>query len=334
MVRNELCTLSFVFCTLSFEQGIRSETKNKVLSKVQSTDSDFIMKSMTGYGRGSADGEHFAVSVDLKTVNNRFLDVHLRLTGELSSLEPIIKRQISSKLSRGRVDVTVNFEKTSQTAYELNRPLIAGYVHALREMQKEFSIGGELDINVLARLPGALQPARDGLSDEVVAGIEKALAEGLDELERMRAQEGETLRREMAERIEKIDALVPTIENAAAGLVDAYRARLQKRIGELLTRNGQLVEIDPARLAQEVAYLSDRSDVSEEMVRLRSHLAQFREALNAAGETGKMLDFLLQELNREANTTLSKSTDLTIKEAALAIKAEVEKLREQVQNVE
>jgi uncharacterized protein (TIGR00255 family) len=292
------------------------------------------MKSMTGYGRGAADGEHFSVSVDLRTVNNRFLDVHLRLSGELSSLEPVIKRQISSRLSRGRVDVTVNFEKTSQTAYELNRPLIAGYVNALREMQKEFDITGELDINVLARLPGALQPARDALSDEVVAGIEKALAQGLDELERMRAQEGETLRLEMTERIDRIDGLVPTIENAAAGLVDAYRARLQKRIAELLSRNGQLVDIDPGRLAQEVAYLSDRSDVSEEMVRLRSHLTQFRDALNSTAETGKMLDFLLQELNREANTTLSKSTDMAIKEAALAIKAEVEKLREQVQNVE
>ena len=289
---------------------------------------------MTGYGRGSADGEHFTVSVDLKTVNNRFLDVHLRLGGELSSLEPVIKRQISSRLARGRVDVTINFEKTAQTAYELNRPLIAGYVSALRDMQKEFSIGGELDINVLARLPGALQPARDGLSDDVVNGIEKALADALADLERMRSQEGEALRQEMAERIERIEGLVPTIENAAAGLVDAYRARLQKRIGELLDRNGQLVEVDLARLAQEVAYLSDRSDVSEEMVRLRSHLAQFRDALNSNAEVGKMLDFLLQELNREANTTLSKSTDLSIKEAALAIKAEVEKLREQVQNVE
>lgn len=292
------------------------------------------MKSMTGYGRGAADGEYFSVSVDLKTVNNRFLDVHLRLNSELASLEPVIKRQVSSRLSRGRVDVTVNFEKTSQTAYELNRPLIAGYVNALREMQQEFNIAGQLDINVLARLPGALQPSREGLNDEVVAGIERALAEGLDELEQMRSQEGETLRAEMASRIDKIDALVPIIEDAAAGLVDAYRQRLQKRIGELLSRNGQLVEIDPARLAQEVAYLSDRSDVSEEMVRLRSHLTQFRDALNATGETGKMLDFLLQELNREANTTLSKSTDMVIKEAALGIKAEVEKIREQVQNVE
>lgn len=292
------------------------------------------MKSMTGYGQGAADGEGFSVSVDLKTVNNRFLDVHLRLGNELSSLEPSIKRQISSRLSRGRVDVNINLEKTGQASYELNRPLISGYVMALRELQDEFSIPGELDINLLARLPGALQPARDGLSDAMVAGIEKALAAALDELEQMRATEGEALRQEMSDRIDRIQTLVPTIEGAAAGLVDAYRARLQKRIGELLSRNGQLVEIDPARLAQEVAYLSDRSDVSEEMVRLRSHLSQFRDALNSNGETGKMLDFLLQELNREANTTLSKSTDLAIKEAALAIKAEVEKLREQVQNVE
>ena len=124
------------------------------------------------------------------------------------------------------------------------------------------------------------------------------------------------------------------IEQAASGLVDAYRARLQKRIGELVNRDGQAIELDPARVAQEVAYLADRSDVSEEMVRLRSHLTQFREALDSTAATGKMLDFLLQELNREANTTLSKSTDLSIKEAALAVKAEIEKLREQVQNVE
>lgn len=292
------------------------------------------MKSMTGYGRGTADGDDFSVSVDLKTVNNRFLDVHLRLSNELSSLEPSIKKQIGSRLSRGRVDVNINLEKTGQATYELNRPLIAGYVDALREMQSEFNITGDLDINLIARLPGALQPARNGLSDEMVAGIDEALATALDELEQMRTVEGEALRQEMAERIERIQSLVPTIEDAAAGLVDAYRTRLQKRIGELLSRNGQLVEIDPARLAQEVAYLSDRSDVSEEMVRLRSHLSQFSDALNSPSETGKMLDFLLQELNREANTTLSKSTDLAIKEAALAIKAEVEKLREQVQNVE
>ena len=289
---------------------------------------------MTGFGRGSTVGEDFSVSVDLKTVNNRFLDVHLRLGSELLSLEGSIKRRIGLRLSRGRVDVTVTFERTSEVAYELNRPLIAGYVNALREMQREFGIAGELDINVLARLPGALQPSRDGLDEKMVAGIDRALDEALTELERMREQEGEALRKEMRERVDRIESLVPLIEQAASGLVETYRSRLHKRIGELSNREGGLVELDPARVAQEVAYLADRSDVSEEMARLRSHLAQFREALDSSSESGKMLDFLLQELNREANTTLSKSTELAIKETALAIKAEVEKLREQVQNVE
>ena len=289
---------------------------------------------MTGYGKGTVTGEDFSVSVDLKTVNNRFLDIHLRVGSELSSLEPAIKRRINSRLSRGRVDVTIGFERTSQVEYELNQPLIAGYVNALKKLQTDFQIGGELDINVIARIPGALQPARTGIDARMIAAIEQAVDLGLDELEKMRQQEGEALKQELRERVQKIESLVPTIEASAAGLADAYRLRLQKRIGELLNRGATGVEIDPARLAQEVAYLADRSDVSEEMVRLRSHLSQFQEALDAPGETGKMLDFLLQELNREANTTLSKSTDLQIKEAGLAIKAEVEKLREQVQNVE
>ncbi|MGI8734381.1 MAG: YicC/YloC family endoribonuclease [Pyrinomonadaceae bacterium] len=292
------------------------------------------MKSMTGYGRGSVAGENFSVSVDLKTVNNRFLDIHLRLSGELSSLEPSIKKRISSRLSRGRVDVAITFERTSQMAYELNRPLIAGYVGALREMQQEFQVAGEIDINVLARLPGALQPARDSLDETMVGGIERALDDAIVELERMREQEGAALQTEMRERLDRIEALIPMIEAAAGGLSEAYRLRLQKRIGELVNRETQLIELDQARMAQEIAYLADRSDVSEEMVRLRSHLTQFREALDSTNETGKMLDFLLQELNREANTALSKSTELSIKEAALGIKAEVEKLREQVQNVE
>jgi uncharacterized protein (TIGR00255 family) len=292
------------------------------------------MKSMTGYGKAMVAGDDFSVSVDLKTVNNRFLDIHLRVGSELASVEPSIKKRISSRLSRGRVDVTVSMERVSQIAYEINRPLIAGYVSALKQLQQDFDIAGELDINVIARIPGALQPGRNGIDERMIAALDQAMDQALDELERMREQEGEALKNELRERVQKIETLVPIIEASAAGLADAYRLRLQKRIGELLNRAGQVVEIDPVRLAQEVAYLADRSDVSEEMVRLRSHLAQFQEALNAPGEAGKMLDFLLQELNREANTTLSKSTDLVIKEAGLAIKAEVEKLREQVQNVE
>lgn len=289
---------------------------------------------MTGFGRGAATGEDFSVGVDVKTVNNRFLDVHLRLGSELSSLEAQVKRRIGTRLARGRVDINITFERTGEVAYELNRPLIAGYISALRAMQQEFEIAGEPDINVLARLPGAMQPVRDGLDEKMVQGVESAIDEALEELEQMREREGEALAVEMHSRLDEISNQVPIIEAGAAALVDNYRARLQRRIGELLSRDAQGVEVDPGRLAQEVAYMADRSDISEEITRLKSHLVQFREALDSEGETGKRLDFLLQELNREANTVLSKSTDLLIKDAALAIKGAVEKLREQVQNVE
>ena len=289
---------------------------------------------MTGFGRGSATGENFSVAIDLKTVNNRFLDIHLRLGTELSALEAVVKRRVSARLSRGRVDANITFERTGEVAYELNRPLISGFITALRTMQQEFDLTGEPDINVLARLPGAMQPVRDGLDEKMIAGVVNAIDEALNELEQMREREGEALAEEMRGRLDEISRQVPIIEAAASTLVDSYRARLQKRIGEMLARDTQGIELDPARLAQEVAYLADRSDISEEIARLKSHLVQFRETLDSGGETGKRLDFLLQELNREANTVLSKSTDLSIKDAALAIKGEVEKLREQVQNVE
>jgi uncharacterized protein (TIGR00255 family) len=133
---------------------------------------------MTGFGRGAASGENFAVAVEIKTVNNRFLDVHLRLSQELSPLEALIKRRVGARLSRGRVDVNVNFERTSEAAYELNRPLIAAYINALRGIKQEFGLSGEPDINALIRLPGAVQPAREGLDEAVVAGVERAVNEG------------------------------------------------------------------------------------------------------------------------------------------------------------
>ena len=249
-------------------------------------------------------------------------------------MEMNIRRRIGARLSRGRVDLNINFERTGATSYEINKPLIAGYVNAMREIQKQFDLAGDIDVNSVARVPGALTPARDGINEANIAGLERALDEALDDLERMRESEGAALAEEMRVRVAKIEAEVPVIRAAAAGLVDAYRQRLQKRIGELIARGGQSIELDAGRLAQEVSYLADRSDISEELARLRSHLEQFRAALDADSEVGKRLDFLLQELNREANTVLAKSTEVSIKDAALVIKAEVEKLREQVQNVE
>jgi uncharacterized protein (TIGR00255 family) len=292
------------------------------------------MKSMTGFGRGAASGDEFTVTVEIKTVNNRYLDIHLRLSQELSPLEMDIRKRVGARLARGRVDLNINFEKTGATTYEVNRPLIAGYVSAMREIQQQFNLAGDIDVSAVARLPGALAPARDGLDELNTAGLEQALDEALASLELMRENEGAALAEEMRLRLTNIEAQVPLIEAAAAGLADAYRQRLQKRVSELVVRGNQAIELDPGRLAQEVAYLADRSDISEELTRLRSHLEQFRAAIEAEGEVGKRLDFLLQELNREANTVLSKSTEISIKDAGLAIKAEVEKLREQVQNVE
>lgn len=289
---------------------------------------------MTGFGRGNAAGDNFSAAVEIKTVNNRFLDVHLRMGQELSALEVMIKRRISARLSRGRVDVNIMFERSGESTYELDRTVIARYLSALRTIQKEFDLQGEPDITSLVRLPGAMQPMREELDEKMIAGITLALDNALEDLALMRANEAQALSAEMRMRIAKIEAELPIIEAAAGTLVDAYRARLQKRIGELLARSGQPAEIDPGRLAQEVAFLADKSDISEEIVRLRSHLDQFRETLDLQTEIGKRLDFLLQELNREANTVLSKSTDINIKDAGLVIKAEIEKLREQVQNVE
>ena len=292
------------------------------------------MKSMTGFGRGSASGEEFTVGVEIKTVNNRYLDIHLRLSQELSPLEMNIRKRVGARLSRGRVDLNINFERIGATTYEVNRPLIAGYVSAMRDIQQQFNLAGDIDVSSVARLPGALTPARDGLDEVNMSGLDRALDEALESLERMRESEGAALAEEMRVRLAKIEAEVPIIEAAAVGLADAYRQRLHKRISELIARGSQAVELDAGRLAQEVAYLADRSDISEELARLRSHLEQFRAALDADGDVGKRLDFLLQELNREANTLLAKSTEISIKDAGLAIKAEVEKLREQVQNVE
>jgi uncharacterized protein (TIGR00255 family) len=292
------------------------------------------MKSMTGFGRGAVTEENFAVSVEIKTVNNRFLDLNLRLGNELQSLEANLKRLVQNRLSRGRIDVFINYERTSEIVYELNRPLISGYLSALKEMQNEFSLSGEPDLNLIARLPNSLQTKTEDMSDEFTTGIETAIKLALDELENMREVEGESLKKELESRLSEIEKQLPTIEAQMETVADEYRLRLNKRITHLLEKSDSQIELDQARLAQEVAYLADRSDISEEITRLKSHIGQFRGIMGEEKEVGKRLDFLTQEFNREANTIASKTNNLIVKESALNIKSEIEKMREQVQNVE
>jgi uncharacterized protein (TIGR00255 family) len=291
-----------------------------------------MLKSMTGYGQGSASGDRFTVTVDIRSVNNRNLDIHWRAPQELAPLEIPLKKQLQAVVTRGRLDVTIGFSQTADTAYELNRPLIRGYLQALGAMRDEFGLVGDADLATLARLPNVLLPQTSGnsLSEPVVQGIEAALTQAVSALVAMRAVEGHELMKELLMRVERIEKQLVVIEAGAVGLVDAYREKLQKRMTELLGKNS----IDETRLAQEVAYLAERSDITEEIARLKSHLPQLRDLLTGDGEIGKKLDFLLQETNREANTILSKSAELSICDAAIEIKTEVEKLREQAQNIE
>lgn len=291
-----------------------------------------MLKSMTGYGQGNASGDTFSVTVDIRSVNNRNLDIHWRAPQDLASLEIPLKKQVQAAISRGRVDVTIQFVQTADAQYELNRPLIRGYLDALRVMREEFGLVGDADLATLARLPNVLLPQTTGntLSAAVVQGVETAVTQALTALIAMRAVEGHELQKELIARVDRIERQLETIISGADGLIDAYRQKLRERVIELLDKSN----VDETRLAQEVAYLAERSDITEEIARLKSHLTQLRELLGGDGEIGKKLDFLLQETNREANTILSKSSELSICDAAIEIKTEVEKLREQSQNVE
>lgn len=289
---------------------------------------------MTGFGRGTASGEAFSVTVELKTVNNRFLDVSLKLSGDLQALETIIKRSITDRLSRGRVDVNVQYDRTGEIKYELNRPMISGFLGAMKEMQDEFELSGEPDLNVVARLPNVLLPKKEDIDDDFIMGVGIALASALDDLEQMREMEGGMLKDELASRLNDIEKCLPAIVSESASVGEEYQQRLTRRITEMLAKSDTQIELDQARLAQEIAYIADRSDISEEIARLTTHIEHFRQIMSEEKEVGKRLDFLTQELNREANTITSKTNNMVVKENALQIKSEIEKIREQVQNVE
>jgi len=291
-----------------------------------------MIKSMTGFGQGSAEGESFRVRVDIRSVNNRAIDVHTRLPQELLGLEVSLKKQVQAAVKRGRVDVTVSVEQMRPATFEINRPLVSGYISALSELKREFNLEGNPTVELIAKLPGALQVSQDtdALDEKLVTGTVSALSQALTALTEMRVIEGHELASELSTRLDNIERELPTIESEASRLPAIYREKLMKRLQEVAAGGA----VDDARVAQEAVMLADRSDISEEIARLKSHISQLRDLLRSSEEAGKRLDFILQEMNREANTILSKSNDLAISDAAIVIKTEVEKLREQGQNVE
>src|SRR5215469_7748366 len=291
-----------------------------------------MIKSMTGFGHGSADGEGLKVRVDIRTVNNRFLDVHTRMPQELASLEISLKKQVQAALKRGRADVTISIEQIREARFEINTPLVAGYLKALGELQTDFGLQGEPSLELIAKLPGAMQVSQDQehLDEALVSSVVAAVSRALISLTEMRIAEGQELAVELGARLDAIENALPIVEEHASELPSVYRDKLLKKLQDIVPAS----VIDQTRLAQEAVMLADRSDISEEIARLKSHIVQMRDVLRSDEEVGKRLDFILQEMNREANTILSKSNDLAISDAAIVVKTEVEKIREQVQNVE
>ncbi len=297
-----------------------------------------MVRSMTGYSRVRSEEGDFSLGVGVKSVNHRFLDLQFRMPSELTSLEPLLRRTVKSQVSRGHVEVTVSLSKTGATDLKLDHKLLDAYVRACREVREDLKFGADPDLVALLRIPGVI--VSDGeLSDEDLGRIQKcleeALANSLQSLNEMRAAEGAVLERDIRSRIRTLEELRKGISKLARRIPKYAQERLENRLRELLGA----VHVDNARLAQEVAYLASRSDISEELTRFQSHLIQARQLLDESSEVGKKLDFLLQELNREANTLLSKTSDVPefgseVARQAIEMKSEIEKLREQVQNIE
>ena len=294
-----------------------------------------MIVSMTGYGMGSASRGDLAVSVEIRTVNHRFLDMHIRVSREFLFLENVVQKEVRSVLERGRVEVNLSIQNTGPTVFTVNDTLARGYLEAAGKLRDDYGIGGALDIPAMLGLPGMVQntdplagDANGVLSELTHASMQTALESVL----RMRRQEGESLRVDMLGNLASIQSGAEQIESLSATASFDALEKLQQRIAQLLPRGGG--GIDPQRMAQEAALLAEKSDISEEITRLKSHIEQYRALMDAGEKTGKKLDFLLQELQRETNTILSKSSSLEVANLAIAIKTDIEKLREQVQNVE
>jgi len=297
--------------------------------------------SMTGYAQARNEVNGWAIRVSVKSVNHRFLDLKLRLPEGFDLYELRLRQVVRDRIHRGHVDVHVGVEPGPATTMHVNRDLVTAYLKAADDLRLQTSVTAELDVVALLRLPGViggLAPAvPEGEEEQEQLGrtLDVCLLEALSKLDEMRREEGRHLVEDLRGRLARIGELVDQVSVHAANLRPAFARRLDMRLKDLLGST----TIDPARIAQEAAILAERSDISEELDRLRSHLQQFGKLLDGAGELGKKLDFLLQEMHREANTMLSKtpgveSEALAITGLGLEIKAEIEKLREQVQNIE
>jgi uncharacterized protein (TIGR00255 family) len=294
---------------------------------------------MTGYARTQTDTDRFSMTVVVRGVNHRFLDMQLRLSAELEGFETGIRRIVKERVGRGQLQITATLKQTaSGTRLEVNRPLVDSYLAAYREVADERGITGEPDLNSILRIPGAVvlsETANGESAPELEKAFFELLESALAEFNETRRREAEGIIAEMKTRAADVLGGVRAIETEREGVLPLFRDRLEKRLTDLVGQAG----IEPQRILQEAAVLADRSDISEELQRLAGHAERLLQLLGENGPLGKQIDFLAQEMNREANTILSKSTPLgqagmAVTEHGLRVKAEIEKIREQTQNLE
>lgn len=293
-----------------------------------------MIKSMTGFASAETAAGEITVSVDIRSYNSRHLDVFLRLPSGYAALEENIKTLIAERNARGRMEVKVQVKDQSEgaAAFEIDRTRVAAVKSALTELKNEFGIQDDISLELLMSIGGIIKPVESVADIEALWPVFKeCLIRALDDLDTMRKKEGDFIAGDLLQRLDYIEACISEIEKNSEGLLDQYQQRLSERISAL-TR--ETVEIDPGRLAQEAAFLADRSDISEEIVRAKSHVAHFRHIMDSEEPGGRKLNFLLQELHREFNTIGSKIGQADTSHRVVDVKSELEKIREQIQNVE
>ena len=293
-----------------------------------------MIKSMTGYATAEKNAGEITVSAEMRAYNNRHLDIVLRMPPSYMVLEDKLKGLVAARIARGRVEIKVQIKDESEQAmaFEIDQPRAKAIHSALARLKKEFNLGNDISVEQLLSLGGIIKPVEPSDEpDSLWTTIEACLIQGLDELEIMRQKEGDFIAADLSARLDFIEGCLAEIKGESATLLEQYQERLKERIAAL-TR--ETVEIDPARLAQETAFLADRSDISEEIVRAESHVKQFRHIMNAQEPGGRKLNFLLQEFNREFNTIGAKIGHADTSHKIVNIKSELEKIREQIQNVE
>ncbi len=292
-----------------------------------------MVRSMTGYGKGFAENESARVTIEMKSVNHRYLDLNIKLPKKLNFLESLIRNKISESIFRGKVDVYITLNEHSDACYKvsINDIIAKEYFDSIAEMAEKLGVENDMKANNIVRLPDVIElEETDSDEDSLKELVLSALSDCINQFVDSRIAEGARLEKDLVSKMDEMLVLVDKLEKRSPVIIEEYKERLTTKIHELLEDNN----IDENRIAQEVTIYADKVCIDEEMVRLKSHVAETRSVFELDKEVGRKLDFLAQELNREANTILSKSTDVEIADIGITLKTLIEKVREQIQNIE